>query len=1372
MAEGLKVSLPRLNGENYFTWKYKMELYLRKEKVWSAVAGTRPEVPEVAANVTPAMVATAQARLDAYLENDEMARALIGLCVEDNQLAIIRNDPTARDTWNTLRDYYQRNTFANKVMIMRRIWDLKLPENGDMDKHIREMSDSFQKLVDMGEEQLSDSWKTAIFLSSMPPSYDTLIQTLEGRPDADLTLSLAHSKCISEYMKRKNNGQVSTNGDDSVLKTSTPVKKTCYFCHKRNHLKKDCYKFKAWLKNQPGEGNQVNTVEENHLFLVSDKCVGDEWIVDSGATTHVTNNKRLFETLNSTTNSQVIVANNTKESAYGKGTCTISLVSENGDLSSTKLNDVLYTPNIQGNMISVNKLMKSGFVVVFDKGICEIKHNNKQVAVADNIDGLFRLRQSDTVNACSENKHKKGCLHHWHRMFGHRNPEAIKAMYKNNLIDGMKLLDCGIKVQCETCMEAKTTRLPFPKQSLTSTNAVLDLIHSDICGPMQVESMSKKRYVLTLIDDYSRYTEIYFLHNKSEAIDKIREYVAMVENKFNTKPKIFRSDRGGEFTGNEFKQFMYGMGIKLQYTAPYSPQQNGVAERKNRSLIEMARCMLTDADLPKYLWAEAVNTANYIQNRTLTKGAEQIPYHLWNDEKPNAVKFEIFGTKCYVHVPTEKRRKLDNTAREMFFIGYEDGSKAYRLYDAVNRKLVVSRDVRFIHNETHSGGITVDLSSGVKRKRVNVHHNEGDENDDASEIDDSENNQSDDGEERNPNENNLQRYRERSENESDSDSDEDSATSGDTVIRSSAGASNFESTLEEEYGELSTSFGDLSMSESEYVPTEGESDTDQQGSPRVSSRANKGIAPQRYQAQKITTQMDEPKTLQEAISNENKTNWIEAMKDEIASMKQNETWELCVLPTDRKAIGSKWIYKIKTDADGKVNRFKARLVAQGFSQKFGTDYDQVFAPVARQTTFRILLSVASKERLQVHHLDVKTAFLNGKLTETIYMKQPPGFEDDNKQLVCKLKKSIYGLKQAAKSWNDTIHQFLTKIGFMQSKADQCLYTKRINDEWAYILVYVDDIVLVAKTTTTIHALKQIIANEFDIKDLGEIKQYLGIEVTRDEKGIFHLNQAKYINKVVNEFGLDTAKISNVPMQPNYGKSAKEDDRGVLLSNTQYQKLLGCLLYISINTRPDISASVSILAQKVSMPQQEDWHELKRVLKYLKGTANFKLPLAAYGGNDHILYGYSDANWAEDRSDRKSNSGHVFLVNGGTVCWSSRKQSMVALSTCEAEFIALSEACRAALWIRRVLIDLKQKVSDATMIYEDNQSCLKLIEGEERLSNRSKHIDTRFHFVKDYVDRSIVRCVYCPTDDMLADILTKALSHGKFSEHRFKFGLHD
>lgn len=276
--------------------------------------------------------------------------------------------------------------------------------------------------------------------------------------------------------------------------------------------------------------------------------------------------------------------------------------------------------------------------------------------------------------------------------------------------------------------------------------------------------------------------------------------------------------------------------------------------------------------------------------------------------------------------------------------------------------------------------------------------------------------------------------------------------------------------------------------------------------------------------------------------------------------------------------------------------------------------------------------------------------------------------------------------------------------------------------------------------------------------MGNIKYYLGLEITRDNGGNYAISQTKYINQVVEQYGLKDAKVSNVPLSVGYGKENGDND-DLLPDNDNYRKLIGCLLYIAVNTRPDIAASVSILAQKVSGPTQNDWLELKRVLRYLKGTKNLKLALSS---QNEACHAYADANWAEDKRDRKSNTGYIVFVCGGAVSWCSKKQSCVALSSTEAEFMALSEAAKEVIWIRRLLIELGEKFENPTIIYEDNQSCLKLIENE-KLSNRSKHIDTKKFFVKDHVDNGNIHCKYCPTEEMLGDLMTKPLAAARIQK---------
>lgn len=1295
-----------------------MEMYLIKEKLWSIVTTEPMARPGSDATTTQLE------KYEDWVAKDNEARAAIGLHVEEDQYCFLRGKSTSKECWTALKEHHEKDSLGNKVSLMRRICAKRIGEDESMEKHMGEFNKLFQRLAALGENSLPDNWRVAIVLSSLPKSYDSMASALEMRREDELTMSLVQSKLLDEY-KRRHEGE--EQHGESVLNTMKS-KITCFYCQKDGHMKKDCRKLKAWRKKQPESDDNAGPNEEkanvakestqtdNKELLFSLSSFGrDAWIIDSGATSHITGNKRFFVSINDAYRGEVDLADGTKVSIIGRGTCAIQCVDGSGNVTTAIVTDVLYAPKVSGNLLSVSKLAHKGFTLKFGAGVCELNRGNKHIAVLDEVNNLYKLRQPDLVCAAKFNNDRTGCIHYWHRVFGHRDTKAIKEMYDNGLIEGMRLVECNCQHDCEVCLKAKTTRLPFPDKSMNHSKSVLEVVHTDVCGPMQTVSGSGKRYILTLIDDFSKFTVISFLSHKSEVESRIKEYISLVNNKFGRKPRILRSDRGGEYLSNQFKAYLRTEGIEQQLTAPRTPQQNGTAERKNRTLMEMARCLLTDARLPNGFWAEAVNAANYIQNRVLTKSTNQTPFQLWYGRRPDTRHMHAFGSKCFVHVSKEERRKLDNTAIEMILIGYDEQSKAFRCYDSKCKKVVISRDVRFPNNAAqHETAVEVDMR-GKKRNEVEPINRNDEHHDENAGID----------------------------SEADDSFDDCKSDLENTIVPD-----------------------DESIEQSDDNDQHEHDDGVNAQVPRRSTRKNKGVPPVRLKD--YICAVVEPKTLAQALSSDQKSKWIAAMDDEMKSLAKNETWNLCELPPERTAIGSKWVYKAKTDASGKICRYKARLVAQGFSQKYGIDYDQVFAPVVKQTTFRILMSMASVEKMCVKHLDAKTAFLNGKLRETIYMKQPPGYENENKpNMVCHLRKSLYGLKQAARSWNDEINEILINIGFHQSKADACLYSKRESDGWVYLLIYVDDIVVAAKSSATIDRIRVAIQGTIDIEDLGDISHYLGMAITRDTDGIYHLCQSAYINQVVCEFGLQDSKASSVPISVGYGKAVDDTDNGLLLTNARYQQLLGCLLYISVNTRPDIAASVAILAQKTNGPRQDDWNELKRVLRYLKGTADLKLALA--GKDNPKLFGYADANWAEDRSDRKSNSGYVFIFNGGVISWMCRKQGCVALSSTEAEFMALSEACQEAIWLRKVLLDLNQAVDSATLIHEDNQSCLKLIMGE-KLSNRTKHIDTKKHFVRDHIDKGDIECKYCPTEEMIADLFTKPLSGPRFEKLRAMCGL--
>lgn len=416
-------------------------------------------------------------------------------------------------------------------------------------------------------------------------------------------------------------------------------------------------------------------------------------------------------------------------------------------------------------------------------------------------------------------------------------------------------------------------------------------------------------------------------------------------------------------------------------------------------------------------------------------------------------------------------------------------------------------------------------------------------------------------------------------------------------------------------------------------------------------------------------------------------------------------------------------------------------------------------------TIRVLLCVAVSKGLEVRHFDVKTAFLNGDLRETIYMQQPEGFESqDNPNSVCKLQKSLYGLKQSARAWNEKLDKTLIAAGFKRSDGDCCLYIKHWEDNTIYLVVHVDDI-LCASSIDGIRHAESIISFSFQLKDLGNISNYLGVEVEKNNTG-YYIHQRQKIEKLVTGFGLNEAKPARTPMEGGFFQATMESP--LLPDNIKYRQAIGSLLYLSTMSRPDISAAVGILARRVEKPSHSDWNAVKRVIRYLKSTCDMKLRLGSE--NDITLCCYVDADWAGDSGDRKSISGVLLKVGNNPIAWFCKKQTTVSLSSTEAEFTALSFAVQEIVWLRMLLKDMGYNQTDATAVYEDNLSCIRFIENEKS-SARIKHLDVKRCFVKDLINKRDISLNYCPSEENEADILTKPLLSRKFLELTVKIGLH-
>ena len=1127
---------------------------------------------------------------------------------------------------------------------------------------------------------------------------------LKSGYSSSLGSSLSYSKVIEHAGILRTSQQVMGPGT-GLLNEAANGKIVCWLCKEKGHRKKEC---------------KARNSDREVFSNVSGGAFQD-WCIDSGATRHMCGIFEIFQNFTEDKGS-VKVADGNVIASKGFGDIKLQIFnSSRKEFQDFTLEDVLYVPKMDGNLISVKRITDKGYSVFFDKVKCTIERNGEKLSIANFKNGLYRV---DVMDSCFKANTEELCLHQWHKVLAHRNLKHIKRMESK----GLKIAPCDCSDVCEACIKGKMASKPFPKKAKSVEN-VFDVIVSDVCGPMQTESLGRSRYFVTFIDVFSGYTTVETIRSKDEVTKTFIEYIESVKTQFKVKPKVIRTDRGGEYLNKEFQDYLKKEGIKSQCTVGYAPQQNGIAERKNRTLTEAMRTMLADSGLPKSLWAEALHTACYVLNRVISENKETSPYEVMYKVKTNFTDLHPFGSKVYVKIEDQKRRKLDVKAEAMKFIGYDDQAKGYRLLGK-NNKVIISRNVIFFD--------TIDKVKG-KPKVIDVEINE-----------------SKDTENKGPESKETEFAEVEFEYDPTPIPPPPIPEEHDNVREEEEEEQEFDNT-EEEYEDAQEDLNDT-VEEREIPQVQVQ---EQEQEVRRSGRVNQGQLPKHLEDYKVFTvkEIKEPKDLKEALHSEEKSLWMDAMKEELKSIKENDTWELVDLPRGRKAIGCKWVFKVKKDEKGTVSRFKARLVAKGFSQKYGVDYDEVFAPVVRATTFRIMLSVAAERSYRVKHYDVKTAFLHGKLQEEIYMKQPPGFEESDK--VCRLKKGLYGLKQAARQWNIEITSLLEDNGYRRSKSDPCLFSKGKGQEVNYVLMHVDDILMSSNSEMMMNELFVNINKVFELKDLGEVKNFLSIEIGKDTKGNFMISQEKYIDEVVSSTGLKDAKVSRYPLDPGYDKVKCED---YLEDNTEYQKMIGMLLYIATNTRPDISASVSMLSQKIKKPSRNDLNEVKRVIRYLKGTKELRLKVSDKDKEIKELYGYSDANWAENKVDRKSNSGYICMLNGGTVSWACRKQDCVSLSSTEAEYIALSETVQELVWIRNVCKDFGIFYSTGITVKEDNQSCIKLAENN-KFSNRTKHIDTRFQFIKDLKEKGQIQLEYCPTQDNTADMLTKPLSGVKIKELR-------
>ena len=519
----------------------------------------------------------------------------------------------------------------------------------------------------------------------------------------------------------------------------------------------------------------------------------------------------------------------------------------------------------------------------------------------------------------------------------------------------------------------------------------------------------------------------------------------------------------------------------------------------------------------------------------------------------------------------------------------------------------------------------------------------------------------------------------------------------------------------------------------------------------------------------VQSEGDEPKSLKEALGSPEWLKWEHAVKEELDQLQKRGTWILTKKPANAIPINNKWVFTKKYNKEGNLLRYKGRLVVKGCAQRPGQDYTETFSPVVRLETLRAILALAVQKDLHIRQLDVKGAYLNGMLKEKVYLRQPEGY-DNKTGRVCRLIKTLYGLKQSGQEWNNELDQKLKKYKYNRLRADPCAYVQHNNDEnFAVITVWVDDLMLFANNAELNEQTKRDLQTEWDITDLGKPSKIVGIEISRTENAIT-ISQKKYIETILKNERMFDANPVAMPMDLNMKLEPNPDGTQGGDRSSLYACLLSELQFLANATRPDIAYAVNCLAAYSANPTLQHTSALKRILRYLAGTKDFGITYRKTNlpKNANFFYGYSDATYG-NTDNCKSMSGYVYISGGGVITWRSKKQTTIALSFTEAEYVALSEAGREVCWLRSLYEELGQKQKYPTLIKGDNDSSIAMARNPQ-FHKWSKHIDIRWHWVHDLNEQKVIEIESCRDPEQTADVLTKGLAKPKHQKHVSKMGL--
>lgn len=1406
-GDGVPTRITKLDGDNYMSWSMELEHIMRLRGCWSAVAplpaaSAGEGDPRADAADAPDAAATLTTQAGAHAE--EQARSLMVLNIKSRHMTTFRRHPTARGAWLALEKQFRSRGPARLNNLRREMAIMKQGRHEAVMDYFNRASDVAWELEALGGG-MDESQVVSALLAGALPKYEVTVKLLLRVKDLDLDTAMEELRGDEARFASRKPGQsedageaMGASGDRRPTrddKRKRPIK--CYNCGKMGHIARDCrsksgrhesddesgtadYAMLAVVVDATDKGAEAPDETDGGRALSASDTHNIEWIVDSGASHHMTGRADILEEVNACEPVHVMLADGKVRTARTSGKCVLPVAAGNKPVTVT-LKTVLLVPGLTSSLFSVREAVSNGYTVEFSNKDIVIKMAGK-VKVRGTLTKRLYTFPMAVTGAASLAAVSGPTATTWHRRFGHLSAGALQQTAK--VVKGMELDAAEVKSlqggTCPPCITGKMTRAPFATGGPTTT-APLQLIFTDTMGKMPVPSTGGNIYVTTVIDAHTK-LKVAIPHKvRGMAKDIVMTTVKRWANETGHRPVDIRSDGALDYEGTEWSVWLKDNGIHHQRTNPYTAEQNGVAERYNRTLMERVMAMMDDSGLEKQWWAEAALTANYLSNRVPQRGQATTPFEAFYGKQPNVSHLRVFGCPAWAYTPKKIRGKMQPRAKRGIFLGYGINQSGYRVL--IDGRVGTYRDVRF--DETHRAEAA---QPGVGEIEPAT---EDGEEDASSDEDAGETPGQGDGLEAAPIDEAVAAARNLVRRAGEPEPADGDKGSGDDTADSDS--SSDDEAVEEQEGRSPGLGGDgdggalpypsrhparvlrprptktrrafLSAATPIVLGGRGRSPGGDRGPPdtRV-SRERQRTPLQAWAYAAMSGGSPDKMRLDQARKQPDWPQFDAANKKEVDSLWDMGTFELTNYKPWMALIDLEMLSERKRGANGEVTRHKGRCVARGDKQVYLRDYVDKWAPVLRHSTLRFMLAMAAARKTTILQLDVETAFLNGEIEEELYVRQPRGYERGDKTKVCRLRKAIYGLKQAARAWYLKLSGELKDAGFMPCDSDPCLFKGTCMGHDVYILVYVDDLLIISGSEEAAEQVQAKVTTAFKARVMGEPTYFLGLHIDRDSAtGSIHLGQRQYVATLLKRFGMQDANPVRLPI----GAGTRLRKEGEALPNDlkeTYQELVGSLLYLSTCTRPDIAFVTGTLSRFMAAPTVEHLSAAKTVLRYLKGTANLSL----HYGNTQPLQGYSDADYASDVDTRRSTTGYTFLVNGGAVSWMSKRQPSVSTSTTEAEYIAAAMGAKEAMWLRNLTKDVTDEERSVSL-HCDSTSALAMMENGVT-SPRTKHVDVAHHFIREKVAAKVLKVSHVSTKEMVADILTKPLPVPAFETCRAGLGM--